>query len=107
MEKIKQGKFYINYTHDKKGHPCYVIYKYKNRKSYIVKITHNAKKAYKLLRNVDPNDIRPEYIRKKLFEVNCPSDFGKRLDDLYMSKENKPIIEMIKRHKKKKHTSIK
>ncbi len=92
MEKIKQGKFYINYTHDPKGHSCYVIYRYSNGKSYIVKITHDSKKAYKLLKNADENDIRPEYIYKKLFEVNNPKDFRKRLDDLYMDKQNKPII---------------
>ena len=101
MQRIQQGKFYVNYTHDKKGHPCYVIYKYKNGKSYIVKITHNPKKALKLIKNVDPKDVEPEYIRKKLFEVNNQKDFGKRLDDLSMSKENKPIINLIKRKRNK------
>lgn len=101
MKDIKQGKFYINYTHDKKGHPCYVIYKYKNGKSYIVKITHDSKRAYKLLKNVDPKDIRPEYLLKKLFQVNKSSDFGKQLDDLYMDKANKSILERIKRRKKR------
>lgn len=101
VKDIQQGKFYINYTHDKKGHPCYVIYKYKNGKSFIVKITHNPKKAYKLIKNVDPNDVKPEYVLKKLFEVNRAEDFGKKLDDLKMPKENKPIIEQIKRRKRK------
>lgn len=101
MKNIQQGKFYINYTHDKKGHPCYVIFKYKNGKSYVVKFTHNPKKAYQLIKNIDPNDIKPEYVLKKLYEVNRISEFGKKLDHLSMQKENKPIIEKIKRRNKK------
>lgn len=100
MKNIQQGKFYINYTQDPKGHPCYVIYKYKNGKYYVVKFTHDHKKAYKLLKNVDPKDIKPEYIRKKLLEVNSAREFGKELNDLYMAKENKPLIELVKRNKK-------
>lgn len=100
MKDIKQGKFYVNYTKDPKGHPCYVIYKYKNGEHYVIKITHDHKKAYKLLKNVDPNDVRPEYIRKKLLLVTNPKEFGKELKDLYMSKENKPLVELVKRRKK-------
>ena len=81
----------------KKNHQFQFVYK--NGKSYIIKITHSKEKAYKLLKNVDPNDVRPEYVRKKLIEVRNAKEFGKPLTDLSMSKENKPIIELIKRKK--------
>lgn len=99
LKDILKGRFYKNYHKDKLGHPALVVEKDVKKNRYkILKFTHSNKKSIKLENNINPNDSKDCYVRKKPIIVKKRTFDSKELKGYRIKgSKDKILISKLKR----------
>ena len=101
-KKLIRGKFYIH-NDENGGHPALIFEKnFKKNKYKAVKFTtKNGKRRTRLKHNINGNDDEPSYVHNYPVESKRYMFSSKELKGLKVHKDDKPLINKIKRKRKK------
>ena len=105
--KLFRGRFYSNFKTGG-GHPALIISKNKNRNEYtcVVFDSTNGRHRTKLRHPISKNESN-SYIQNRPF-ISRKNDFGNhQLEGLIIHKDDKILVELVKRRKPRYSSSFK
>lgn len=97
---LRKGTFHLH--NDKNGgHPALILEKNDKKNIYkLAKFTHKARKnRFKLKHNIDPNSNKDTYVHSEPIYSVRKNISSKELDRYRIHKDDKPLINRIKKMK--------